>query len=400
VCFYGSGLTSYCLPDQYAISVPGFFYVTDYGAKGNGRTSDTAAINAAIAACNASGGTLFFPPGAYLESATPTAITNRACNVQGSGRASTVEAASGVTGITLLKFAVPGFDQPEHNNYVRDLSFNCNSSNFTSGTGRQNTGEWLLDTLTVKHYDLNFTNCATAILMENSKYFEERNVFDVITLENNTNGFLLQQDPDDTETSFEHSSWSNIYFNTYADGDSVFHLTGGALFGGNIVTNLNGNFSTSGSSYLFLLEDSSDIAGTVIYAFPETNGGGTSYAFYGGTASIGPCNSDTAYGGCVGAMGYIQGVSKLFGGSFAVAAFKGPGPQVLGTLTTSSASSDRFRAPSIFPHGSFCYVTPTNAIAAAYSPQAWVSSYSWGSLVVTHPSGPTNAGGTLYVWCQ
>ena len=42
------------------------FDVMDYGAKGDGKVNDTAAINRAIAACNAAGGgTLLFPPGTY-----------------------------------------------------------------------------------------------------------------------------------------------------------------------------------------------------------------------------------------------------------------------------------------------------------------------------------------------
>jgi polygalacturonase len=43
--------------------------VRDFGAKGDGRTLDTAAINQAIAAADAAGGgTVLFPPGAYLSS--------------------------------------------------------------------------------------------------------------------------------------------------------------------------------------------------------------------------------------------------------------------------------------------------------------------------------------------
>lgn len=42
------------------------FSVSDYGAKGDGETRDTAAINAAINACNAAGGgTVYFPKGTY-----------------------------------------------------------------------------------------------------------------------------------------------------------------------------------------------------------------------------------------------------------------------------------------------------------------------------------------------
>lgn len=54
------------------------FVVTDpaYGAKGDGTTDDTAAINAAVAAATAaSGGIIYFPPGTYRVTATIGSIT-------------------------------------------------------------------------------------------------------------------------------------------------------------------------------------------------------------------------------------------------------------------------------------------------------------------------------------
>jgi hypothetical protein len=65
------------------------FTVTDpaYGATGDGSTDDTAAINAAIAALNATtrGGVLFFPPGTYRVTAALTAITKPAQILGGGG---------------------------------------------------------------------------------------------------------------------------------------------------------------------------------------------------------------------------------------------------------------------------------------------------------------------------
>ncbi|MGB9601611.1 MAG: glycoside hydrolase family 28 protein [Verrucomicrobiia bacterium] len=45
----------------------GVFNVKDYGAKGDGKTGDTAAINRAIEACGSGGGRVEFPPGRYLS---------------------------------------------------------------------------------------------------------------------------------------------------------------------------------------------------------------------------------------------------------------------------------------------------------------------------------------------
>src|SRR6185503_10386739 len=54
---------------------PQVFNVLGYGAKGDGATDDTTAIQAAITACqNAGGGTVYLPTGKYLVSA-PLAVT-------------------------------------------------------------------------------------------------------------------------------------------------------------------------------------------------------------------------------------------------------------------------------------------------------------------------------------
>lgn len=53
------------------------FDVTEYGAVGDGRTDDSAAVAKATAALLASpvGGTLFFPAGAFLFSGEPVPVT-------------------------------------------------------------------------------------------------------------------------------------------------------------------------------------------------------------------------------------------------------------------------------------------------------------------------------------
>lgn len=64
-----------------------YFFVTQYGATGNGATDDTAAIQAAFTACGAAGGgVVFFPVGAYLISATinwPAGVTITALGATG-----------------------------------------------------------------------------------------------------------------------------------------------------------------------------------------------------------------------------------------------------------------------------------------------------------------------------
>ncbi len=56
------------LAAQSAFAAPGVYDVREHGARGDGTTTDTAAINRAIVACSASGGgQVRFPPGRYLS---------------------------------------------------------------------------------------------------------------------------------------------------------------------------------------------------------------------------------------------------------------------------------------------------------------------------------------------
>lgn len=64
-------------------SAPLPYYVTAYGAKGDGTTDDTAAIQAAITAAEAIKGVLFFPPGVYLIS--QTLVIDKRISVRGAG---------------------------------------------------------------------------------------------------------------------------------------------------------------------------------------------------------------------------------------------------------------------------------------------------------------------------
>src|SRR5215471_13684880 len=51
-----------------AIAGPSTFNIRAFGATGDGKTLDTAAINKAIEACSkAGGGTVYFPAGTYLS---------------------------------------------------------------------------------------------------------------------------------------------------------------------------------------------------------------------------------------------------------------------------------------------------------------------------------------------
>jgi parallel beta-helix repeat protein len=66
------------------------FDVKTYGAVGDGSTDDTAAIQSAITAASATGGTVFFPPGVFV---LPSLLTCKSLNnvsFQGSGKSTTI----------------------------------------------------------------------------------------------------------------------------------------------------------------------------------------------------------------------------------------------------------------------------------------------------------------------
>ncbi len=59
------GQVGYASPEPQAMPASGRFDVRDFGAKGDGNTIDTPAINKAIEAASAAGGVVHFPPGSY-----------------------------------------------------------------------------------------------------------------------------------------------------------------------------------------------------------------------------------------------------------------------------------------------------------------------------------------------
>jgi len=71
----------------------GIVNVKDYGAKGDGVTDDTVAIQNAIAVVPAAGGIVFFPAGTYRVTSTLTINRKRALTLVGSGRGETAAGA-------------------------------------------------------------------------------------------------------------------------------------------------------------------------------------------------------------------------------------------------------------------------------------------------------------------
>ena len=92
----------------YAAWAAGTFNVKDYGAKGNGTTIDSPAINKAIAAANAAGGgTVVFPAGTY-QSRSIHLMSNV-----------TLQLGTGAT----IRAAGSGMDAPEANSFSQWQDF-------------------------------------------------------------------------------------------------------------------------------------------------------------------------------------------------------------------------------------------------------------------------------------
>lgn len=103
------------------------FNVKDYGALGNNVANDATAIINAVAAANASGGIVYFPPGQYLvNSGTGFTLSGTGVNIQGSGTDNTrIVIGSSFTGTSL--FSVTG-----NSGTIRDISIHGASTTTTS----------------------------------------------------------------------------------------------------------------------------------------------------------------------------------------------------------------------------------------------------------------------------
>ncbi|PSC74526.1 band 7 [Micractinium conductrix] len=72
----------------YSLAPPEYNVVTTFGARGDGESDDTAALQDAVEAANASPGTIFLPAGTYVLSA-PLVITGTNVTLRGEGMSST-----------------------------------------------------------------------------------------------------------------------------------------------------------------------------------------------------------------------------------------------------------------------------------------------------------------------
>ena len=132
----GTVVAAQTLPSEASVEEPiplDWFNVKDHGAKGDGSTDDTAAVQEAITAASKAGGTVYFPAGKYKV--VPTAdspalsVTSDGVRLVGAGaQASTL--VKGANGILLRISGAPTDSKGvEHVHYcaVENLGFNGNA---------------------------------------------------------------------------------------------------------------------------------------------------------------------------------------------------------------------------------------------------------------------------------
>jgi hypothetical protein len=379
------------------------YNVKAYGAVGNGVADDTAALDAAITACNESGGTLFLPSGKFLITRTLVSITKWTCGIIGAGvQASQIIAKSMVGDIILINNI--RFNQLQHNQVFRDFSINCTGADTGFGGPRENTGIHTIDSLMQKFDNVAVENCTNAFFLEDAQFFTERDSFDHVTVENFTNGWYMQKDASDKFDGFAHSTWNDIFFNTYNIGDSLFSLNGLNGTQADMYSDyveVNGNFGGS-PSYLFTLQGSAGFSNSLLFVFAEND---TSQIYIARALSGGKVrNSCVVTNPCFNAIGYINwmapAISLFTGSPWGLKKFSSFGASRIGGLTTTASPRDSITNPSGFlitPTKATCFVTPTNSIAASLMNRTYISAATQESVTVTHPS---TAGATFSLWCQ
>lgn len=119
-----------------------WFNVQYHGAKGDGVTDDTTAINAAIGLANASGGTVYFPIGTYVISGTGLTPIKTGVVIRGASKGSTTIKPAAGFNADVISTPIPatagtaGFVQ----NFVGVESLTIDGSNMTGTTAGQGNG--------------------------------------------------------------------------------------------------------------------------------------------------------------------------------------------------------------------------------------------------------------------
>ena len=118
------------------------FNVKAYGAKGDGSTNDTAAIQNAVNAANSSGGgVVYFPPGTYVISGDPALSIPGGVSLVGSGIGSTtlqIAVATGTTSYVGIQLGNGSSGSTMQDNFrISDLTLDGNERNLGGNYGSE-----------------------------------------------------------------------------------------------------------------------------------------------------------------------------------------------------------------------------------------------------------------------
>ena len=172
------------------------FNVKAYGAKGDGVTDDTAAIQAAITAAG-SNGTVLFPPGTYVVNTGPLPIPN---GVTFWGNGATITAT--VTGVVYFLHQVVALGQAIHDVAIRGLTFNGGTSSSTVyAIVIDNTASTSTLNYNVRVEECNLINCKAG----------------TVHIANNLNSFIRTDWMLVADCMFDGCTFGSITDGTYAD---------------------------------------------------------------------------------------------------------------------------------------------------------------------------------------
>lgn len=364
------------------------FNVKAYGASGKGSTDDTASIQRAIdAALSAGGGIVYFPAGRYLLKGTLTNSRVDLVSLVGSGMGTKLVVSSDL-GISLGSTAEFVRAHGYHSGRIEGMHIIC--SNHSKSTAVRMTDMLAAPQL----MDLSVSECNEAFDLINQKYWTERLVATNIADFYNNHLFHLDQNPSDKWDSYGYAIYDGIFVNKAA-GQDVFYMTGGGnLYNSKLVVKGNFDLNATGASVFNLQGASGEPC-------PGGVDNAVDIAVEGGSYSVLKASGNGCKGGLWGSAffrgtGPVVAMGKPVAGSVDSITNTSGASLVAATFTASSSTSDSVSARGVIP-GTACFVQPTNATAAGAMSGTYVSSTSWGTVVVTHP--PAARGGTFQIWC-
>lgn len=287
----GTSPTGLVTASSHPAQAPGVPWVTNvkdgsYGAKGDGVTNDTAAIQAAISAVTSSG-VVYLPPGNYVLGSALT-INNPGVWLSGAGSAVTKLSPSFVGDAVRVQMSAFVTTQAG-----KLGGFTIDGTSAGAGACGLHYGDVVgghLDDLVVQ----NFTGAGSkGIWIDNRTNWTERILWTRVHANGNTTGVLF--DVNGGTTSWGYHRILDLRVNANSGQTGVIMQAGGQLYNG--VFNLMGNLASGGT--LLSLVGNAFLGPSLISILAELTGGGsaTGLAIASGSSITGSGSVDVSTGG-------------------------------------------------------------------------------------------------------